>query len=84
MERSVRQRTRLLGLLLAILALPPAGFAQREGTTHAQKAFFPGEIWLDTRGKPINAHGGGMIYQGQTVRSGREHLLCVGPDEPVA
>jgi hypothetical protein len=25
-----------------------------------------------------------MLYQGQTVRSGREHLLCVGPDEPVA
>jgi hypothetical protein len=25
-----------------------------------------------------------MLYQGQTVRSGREHLRCVGPDEPDA
>ena len=57
---------RVLGLLLIFLALPPAGFAQREGTAHAHKEFIPGEIWLDTKGKPINAHGGGMLYQGQT------------------
>jgi len=57
---------RVLRLLLIFLALPPAGFAQREGTAHAQRAFIPGEIWLDTKGKPINAHGGGMLCQGQT------------------
>ena len=63
MERSVRQRTRVLGLLLIFFALPPAEFAQREGRAHAQKELIPGETWLDTRGKPINAHGGGMFYQ---------------------
>jgi hypothetical protein len=26
----------------------------------------PGEIWTDTEGKPINAHGGGMIFYDET------------------
>jgi hypothetical protein len=26
-------------------------------------AFRPGEIWLDTEGNPINAHGGGVLFQ---------------------
>jgi hypothetical protein len=25
--------------------------------------FTPGELWLDTGGHPINAHGGGLLYQ---------------------
>lgn len=28
----------------------------------AAKDFVPGEEWLDTAGKPINAHGGGILY----------------------
>jgi hypothetical protein len=28
--------------------------------------FLPGQIWLDTEGKPINAHGGGMLYDNGT------------------
>jgi beta-xylosidase len=28
----------------------------------AEAIFRPGEVWLDTVGKPINAHGGGMLY----------------------
>jgi hypothetical protein len=28
-----------------------------------QAAFRPGELWLDTEGKPIQAHGGGVLYQ---------------------
>ena len=24
--------------------------------------FYPGQIWLDTEGKRIHAHGGGVIY----------------------
>ncbi|HXL55684.1 MAG TPA: hypothetical protein VN958_05470, partial [Chitinophagaceae bacterium] len=24
--------------------------------------FLPGEIWYDEDGKPINAHGGGILY----------------------
>jgi hypothetical protein len=29
-------------------------------------SFHPGELWLDTDGVPINAHGGGFLYQGGT------------------
>lgn len=28
--------------------------------------FRPGDVWLDTAGQPINAHGGGMLYFGNT------------------
>ncbi|MBX2923564.1 MAG: family 43 glycosylhydrolase [Chitinophagaceae bacterium] len=31
-----------------------------------QKAFIPGEIWKDTNGDPINAHGGGLLYYNGT------------------
>lgn len=24
--------------------------------------FIPGEVWKDTDGNPINAHGGGLLY----------------------
>jgi Glycosyl hydrolases family 43 len=26
-----------------------------------QKKFFPGKVWNDTKGEPINAHGGGLL-----------------------
>ena len=25
-------------------------------------AFYPGKLWLDTAGKPIQAHGGSLIF----------------------
>ena len=25
-------------------------------------AFRPGEVWLDTAGEPIQAHGGGVLF----------------------
>lgn len=28
--------------------------------------FYPGQIWLDTDGKPIQAHGGGILYDEET------------------
>lgn len=28
----------------------------------AASAFFPGAVWRDTAGQPINAHGGGVLY----------------------
>ncbi len=46
----MKKATLLLSLLLPVLALA-------ENT-----AFRPGEIWPDTDGKPINAHGGGVMY----------------------
>jgi len=30
------------------------------------KAFEPGNAWNDTNGKPINAHGGGILYHKNT------------------
>jgi hypothetical protein len=44
------------GLLTGILRAAPA--------THTE--FKPGEIWTDTSGAPINAHGGGLLYHDQT------------------
>ena len=29
-------------------------------------SFRPGALWLDTEGVPINAHGGGLLYAGNT------------------
>ncbi len=43
-------------LLLAFLALTLPG-----GAADSQE-FQPGEVWLDTGGKAINAHGGGMLF----------------------
>ncbi|MFN8095524.1 MAG: glycoside hydrolase family 43 protein, partial [Vicinamibacteria bacterium] len=50
-------RTSWLSLLaLAALAASPA-VAQTPGP-----AFEPGAVWLDTDGRPIQAHGGGILY----------------------
>ncbi|HXT11254.1 MAG TPA: glycoside hydrolase family 43 protein [Candidatus Angelobacter sp.] len=32
------------------------------GSSAAGAEFLPGEIWNDTAGQPINAHGGGILY----------------------
>lgn len=49
-------RNRLLLTIAMAFALP----ALMPGL--AAKDFVPGEEWLDTAGKPINAHGGGILY----------------------
>ena len=49
-------RNRLLLTIAMAFALP----ALMPGV--AAKDFVPGEEWLDTAGKPINAHGGGILY----------------------
>lgn len=42
-----------LGLCFAVTLLAASGFAN--------DAFQPGEVWRDTEGNPIQAHGGGML-----------------------
>lgn len=42
------------------------------------KNFHPGEIWLDTDGKPINAHGGGILYYDNVFYWFGEHKIA-GP-----
>lgn len=38
------------------------GPALSENSGEQVKVFRPGEVWLDTSGNPINAHGGGILY----------------------
>lgn len=44
------------GLIGMLLLVPLPG-----GATDTQRAIVPGAVWRDTRGKPINAHGAGML-----------------------
>jgi ribosomal protein L24E len=37
-------------------------FQQTQAGNKSQKNFVPGTEWLDNNGKPINAHGGGVIF----------------------
>lgn len=37
-------------------------FQQTDAGEKTQKTFHPGLEWLDTNGKPINAHGGGVVF----------------------
>ena len=60
----------LLGLLTLASAKDPATL------THIR----PGEIWPDTDGKPINAHGGGILFHEGTyywygeIKQGKTYL----------
>jgi len=40
--------------------------AMLAGTLLQAQAIRPGEVWTDDRGKPIQAHGGGILKQGDT------------------
>jgi hypothetical protein len=57
-------RHTLIAFTTALLLAPLTGLYAAEATGSSAKnaEFMPGEIWLDTAGKPINAHGGGMLY----------------------
>jgi hypothetical protein len=45
--------------LFALLTMTTPGTLTAEG-------FKPGEVWLDTEGNPIQAHGGGILVRGNT------------------
>ncbi|KAH6814873.1 Arabinanase/levansucrase/invertase [Perilla frutescens var. frutescens] len=36
-------------------------------TSHTGLFYWPGKVWLDTGGNPINAHGGGIIFDGTST-----------------
>jgi len=55
----------LSSALLFCLLCVSAATAQGPTETPA-KAFHPGEVWLDTSGAPINAHGGGFLFRDDT------------------
>ena len=50
--------------LLLLFAL--CGCKGKTGTSQVENVFKPGEIWPDNNGMHINAHGGGMLRQGDT------------------
>ncbi len=56
----VRKGLRCCVVLLSVAML------QRAASTQALEMFHPGEVWNDTAGVPINAHGGGMLYRNGT------------------
>jgi hypothetical protein len=52
MKRSVTFAICLLGVYLMTSCKNP----------QPEKKIFPGAVWMDTEGKPINAHGGGILF----------------------
>ena len=53
--------TRLLLFIVVCLGLLPMPIQAQKNA-----AFIPGEVWKDTDGNPINAHGGGLLYHNGT------------------
>jgi hypothetical protein len=50
-------------LLFVLLGTSFLGACAQSGTKPRSRSFHPGELWLDTDGVPINAHGGGFLYR---------------------
>ena len=51
----------LLLIVVGIGAFPPISIQAQKNTS-----FIPGQVWKDTDGNPINAHGGGLLYHNGT------------------
>lgn len=48
--------------LLSMLCLSTLSTAQAQDASKRQTNFKPGEVWYDTKGDVINAHGGGLLF----------------------
>ncbi len=48
--------------LLPLLCLATSLAAQAQDASKRQTNFKPGEVWYDTKGEVINAHGGGLLF----------------------
>lgn len=53
----ILRRGLAVGCVLWLVCIAQAGALAEAG-----RAFVPGEIWNDTNGKPINAHGGSVLF----------------------
>lgn len=66
--------------LLAAKVLLLACAAATSASAGASRSFVPGEVWNDASGKPINAHGGGILFHEGTyywygeLKEGRTYL----------
>lgn len=51
-----------MGIILAVGFIFGVALSYASSTAPLPRQFVPGEIWRDTDGRPINAHGGGVLY----------------------
>ncbi|MES2920324.1 MAG: glycoside hydrolase family 43 protein [Verrucomicrobiota bacterium] len=76
MTKTLSRRSILLGLGLLSLAAPLAFGKETPSVTQIR----PGEIWPDTDGKMVNAHGGGLLFHEGTyywygeIKEGKTYL----------
>jgi len=73
----------ILGLSACFAACACAAVKNAEIKPAATK-FAPGKLWLDTEGKPINAHGGGVIYWDGTYYWYGEHKILGKSEKDMA
>jgi Glycosyl hydrolases family 43 len=64
---TLTRRELLLGgvTLATSVALAFPGWSKAFASSERYRSFRPGDIWLDTAGKPIQAHGGSIIQVGE-------------------
>jgi beta-xylosidase len=54
--KNMMKKFGLVGMLFFVCLVSNAGNSVK------QTQFFPGKVWNDTQGRPINAHGGGILF----------------------
>ena len=67
------KKTRIIQLCFLLFAVAFAGCKGKSGSEQAGGAFTPGELWPDNNGVHINAHGGGILHDGDTYYWFGEH-----------
>ncbi len=60
--KTIRNQRWLVGIMIAALAAWHIVCAPTYAAMTSHTQFKPGDIWTDTSGAPINAHGGGILY----------------------
>ncbi len=77
MEKSIQHRNMVSRIFqVTVFLFLFLGLANSQNKLY--KNFHPGEVWLDTNGKPINAHGGGILYYDDVYYWFGEHKIA-GP-----
>ncbi len=78
MQKQMNNRIVFIKIISAAVVLfICAGPLRAQETVY--KNFHPGQVWLDTSGKVINAHGGGFLYYDGTYYWFGEHKIA-GPE----
>ena len=70
-------KLRFIGLPFLLVILLVAGVSNKTwgGEPTSTRGFHPGEVWLDSNGVAINAHGGGMLFHDGTYYWFGEHKV---------